>query len=133
MDPTPWLLLVLSVLLMLACGVFVAAEYAFVTVDRATIDRDAEAGDRGAIGTRIALRTLSTQLSGAQLGITITNLIIGFLAEPALGTIIPGPKALSYALALAISTTVTMLIGELVPKNIALALPQATASAPQLP
>ncbi|WP_230973416.1 hemolysin family protein [Aeromicrobium terrae] len=133
MDPTPWLLLVLSVLLMLACGVFVAAEYAFVTVDRATIDRDAEAGDRGAIGTRIALRTLSTQLSGAQLGITITNLIIGFLAEPALGTIIPGPRALSYALALAISTTVTMLIGELVPKNIALALPQATASATQLP
>jgi CBS domain containing-hemolysin-like protein len=132
-DPTPWLLLVLSVLLMLACGVFVAAEYAFVTVDRASIERDAEAGDRGAIGTRIALRSLSTQLSGAQLGITITNLIIGFLAEPALGTLIPGPRAVSYALALAISTTVTMLIGELVPKNIALALPQKTASFTQLP
>ena len=88
---TEWLLLLLSVSLMFACGVFVAAEYAFVTVDRATIERDAAAGDRSAAGTLKALRTLSTQLSGAQLGITITNLVIGFLAEPALGTLLRGP------------------------------------------
>ena len=87
---TEWLLLLLSVSLMFACGVFVAAEYAFVTVDRATIERDAAAGDHGAAGTLKALRTLSTQLSGAQLGITITNLVIGFLAEPALGTLLRG-------------------------------------------
>ena len=74
---TEWLLLLLSVSLMFACGVFVAAEYAFVTVDRATIERDAEAGDHGAAGTLKALRSLSTQLSGAQLGITITNLSSG--------------------------------------------------------
>ena len=141
---TEWLLLLLSLSLMFACGVFVAAEYAFVTVDRASVERDAKAGDRRAAGTLDALRTLSTQLSGAQLGITITNLTIGFLAEPALGTLLRGPfdalgldagstRAAAYAVALAVSTIVTMLVGELIPKNIALAIPQATASFTQLP
>ncbi len=88
---TEWLLLATSLLLMLACGVFVAAEFSFVTVDRATIERAAEAGDKGAQGTLAALRSLSTQLSGAQLGITITNLAIGFLAEPAIGTLLHDP------------------------------------------
>ena len=141
---TEWLLLALSLFLMVTCGVFVAAEFAFVTVDRATIERDAAAGNTGAVGTLKALRSLSTQLSGAQLGITITNLSIGFLAEPALGTLLRGPlsdlglgsgsaRAAGYTIALVGSTIVTMLIGELIPKNIALALPQATAAATQLP
>jgi CBS domain containing-hemolysin-like protein len=141
---TEWLLLLLSVFLMFACGVFVAAEFSFVTVDRATVERDAEAGDLGAAGTLKALRSLSTQLSGAQLGITITNLVIGFLAEPALGTLLRDPfealglsegaaRASAYALALVVSTVVTMLVGELIPKNIALALPRATASVTQWP
>ena len=141
---TEWLLLALSLFLMLACGVFVAAEFSFVTVDRATIERDAEAGDQGAVGTLKALRSLSTQLSGAQLGITITNLVIGFLAEPALGTLLRAPfeglglseggsRVTAYAVALVLSTIVTMLVGELIPKNIALALPQVTASITQLP
>ena len=141
---TEWLLLLLSVSLMFACGVFVAAEYAFVTVDRASVERDAAAGDRRAIGTLDALRTLSTQLSGAQLGITITNLTIGFLAEPALGRLLREPagalgfgegttRAVAYSVALVASTVVTMLVGELIPKNIALAMPQATASFTQLP
>ena len=141
---TEWLLLLLSVSLMFACGVFVAAEFSFVTVDRATVERDAEAGDSGAAGTLKALRSLSTQLSGAQLGITITNLVIGFLAEPALGTLLRvpfeglglgegGSRATAYAVALVVSTIVTMLVGELIPKNIALALPQATASITQRP
>jgi len=133
---TEWLLLATSLLLMLACGVFVAAEFSFVTVDRATIERDAEAGDAGAQGTLLALRTLSTQLSGAQLGITITNLVIGFLAEPAIGKLLHDPlesagleggtlKGVAYAIALVLSTVVTMLVGELVPKNFALALRSA--------
>ncbi len=141
---TEWLLLALSLFLMFACGVFVAAEFSFVTVDRARIERDAAAGDRGAIGTLKALRSLSTQLSSAQLGITITNLVIGFLAEPALGTLLRGPlgslglgtgasRATGYVLAILISTIATMLIGELIPKNVALALPKATAAATQLP
>jgi CBS domain containing-hemolysin-like protein len=141
---TEWLLLGASLLLMLACGVFVAAEFSFVTVDRATVERAAEAGDRGAQGTLVALRSLSTQLSGAQLGITITNLAIGYLAEPAIGTLLRGPltsagleggalRGVAYGIALVLSTVVTMLVGELVPKNFALALPQRTAALTQLP
>lgn len=137
-----WLLLATSVALMVACGVFVAAEFSFVTIDRASVEREAAAGDRGAQGTLKALRTLSTQLSGAQLGITITNLAIGFLAEPAIGRLLrtplsglglagSGQQVASYAIALTISTIVTMLIGELIPKNIALALPRQSASATQ--
>jgi len=140
---TEWLLLATSVLLMVVCGVFGAAEYSFVTVDRATVERAAEGGDKRAQGTLAALRTLSTQLSGAQLGITITNLAIGFLAEPALGTILRGPlkqlgldggalKAVAYGIALGGSTIVTMLIGELVPKKLALALPFQIANRTQL-
>ena len=135
---TEWLLLALSLLLMLSCGVFGAAEYSLVTVDRATIERDAEAGDAGAQGTLLALRTLSTQLSGAQLGITITNLVIGFLAEPAIGKLLHDPleslgltdgalKAVAYAIALVLSTIVRMLVGELVPKKLALSLPLQVA------
>src|SRR5690349_22274418 len=63
---------------------FVAAEFALVTVDRAEIDRRADEGDGRAATVRRALRELSFQLSGAQLGITITALLTGYLAEPAL-------------------------------------------------
>ncbi|MCW2748755.1 MAG: hypothetical protein JWP10_1897 [Nocardioidaceae bacterium] len=140
---TEWLLLALSLLLMLACGLFVAAEFSFVTVDRATVERAAASGDKRAQGTLIALRSLSTQLSGAQLGITITNLAIGYLAEPAIGSLLRGPleslglegtslRVVAYAIALIFSTVVTMLVGELVPKNIAIALPLATANATQM-
>jgi CBS domain containing-hemolysin-like protein len=139
-----WILLGVSAVLMVACGLFVAAESSFLAVDRPLVERRAAAGDRGAQGTLVALRSLSTQLSGAQLGITITNLGIGFLAQPALGTLLRGPMAavgtpaamnhtLAYAAALIVSTIVTMLIGELIPKNIAVALPMATAAATQWP
>ncbi|MGZ5388591.1 MAG: hemolysin family protein [Aeromicrobium sp.] len=141
---TEWLLLGLSVLLMLICGVFVAAEFSFVTVDRAGVERSAAQGSVRAAGTLKALRSLSTQLSGAQLGITITNLAIGYLAEPAIGSLMHDPlralglegataRVMAYVVALLLSTFVTMLIGELVPKNIALALPMQTAGITQLP
>ncbi|UYM06640.1 hemolysin family protein [Solicola gregarius] len=141
---TEWLLLGLSLFLMLSCGVFVAAEFAFVTVDRASVERAADRGDRGAAGTASALRSLSTQLSGAQLGITLTNLLIGYLSEPAIASLLRPPlhslgvsdgsvPGLAVALGIAISTVVTMLVGELIPKNVAIALPQATAFATQRP
>jgi CBS domain containing-hemolysin-like protein len=137
-----WVLLAISVALVLACGVFVAAEFALVTVDRPEVDRAAESGDRAAEGVQRALRALSTQLSGAQVGITLTNLAIGFLAEPAIATLIRGPlealgmparglTPVALTLALALSTLATMVFGELVPKNIAIALPFATAKATQ--
>ena len=134
-----WLLLAISVGLVLACGVFVAAEFAFVTVDRA-----ASEGLRGAAGVQTALKSLSTQLSGAQVGITITNLAIGFLAEPAIARLIDGPleaagvpgsavTPVAVSLGLVIATGATMVFGELVPKNIAIALPLRTACATQGP
>lgn len=141
---TELLLLLLSLLLMAACGLFVAAEFAFLTVDRGHIERRAAADDAGAKGVLAALKGLSTQLSGAQLGITITNLAIGFLAEPALASLIApalgragitgaGATAVGVVLAMAISTALTMIFGELVPKNLAIALPERTARAVQRP
>lgn len=139
---TAWLLLIAALLLVAACGLFVAAEFSLVTVDRTKVERAAEAGDSGARGVRQALRTLSTQLSGAQVGITITNLAIGYLAEPAIADLIRDPLAstglseaalrpVALAIALTLSTILTMLFGELVPKNLALAKPLETARATQ--
>ncbi|MGZ4710858.1 MAG: hemolysin family protein, partial [Acidimicrobiales bacterium] len=84
-----------------------------------------------------ALRTLSTQLSGAQVGITVTNLAIGFLAEPAISRLVAGPlgaagvpagavPGVSLGLGLALGTAATMVFGELVPKNLAMADPERT-------
>ena len=86
--------------------------------------------------------SLSTQLSGAQVGITVTNLAIGFLAEPAISDLIDGPleavgvpegavRPVAVGLGLAIGTILTMIFGELVPKNLALAMPMETARATQ--
>ena len=142
MNHMEWVLLGVSVLLMLTCGVFGAAEYSLVTVDRAAVERAADGGDRAAAGVREALRTLSTQLSGAQVGVTLTNLIIGFLAEPAIAALLEPPltsagvpdglvPGLAVAVGLVLATVATMLFGELVPKKIALAAPLVTARATQ--
>jgi CBS domain containing-hemolysin-like protein len=118
------------VLLTAANAGFVAAEFALVTVDRVEIDRRAEAGDRAARTVRRALRELSFQLSGAQLGITITALLTGYLAEPAIAALIePAFGPASHAVALLIATLFSMLFGELVPKNAALARPMPVARA----
>ena len=141
---TALLLLLAALLLVVACGVFVAAEFALVTVDRNKVDQLAADGDVGAVGVQRALRSLSTQLSGAQVGITLTNLGIGYLAEPAISALIEDPLGtagvpdgavtpIALALGLIISTILTMLFGELVPKNFAIALPLATARATQRP
>lgn len=132
------LLLLCALLLIVACGLFVAAEFAFVTVDRNAVDKAVEAGDASAKGVQSALKSLSTQLSGAQVGITITNLAIGFLAEPSLARLLSGPleaigitgggaRAVGVVVAMVISTTLTMVFGELVPKNLAIALPLQVA------
>ncbi|MDT9592400.1 hemolysin family protein [Nocardioides zeae] len=139
---TELVLLGVSLLLVLACGVFVAAEFSFVTVDRGQVERAVQSGDTGAAGVQNALRSLSTQLSGAQVGITVTNLAIGFLAEPAIAQLLRGPLTaagmpdgavtpVSVALGLVIGTALTMVFGELVPKNLAIALPLRTAKATQ--
>jgi CBS domain containing-hemolysin-like protein len=134
------LLILLSLALVAACGAFVAAEFSFITVDRPTVERAAADGDRAAARVLAALGSLSTQLSAAQVGITVTNLLIGFLAEPSVARIVDGPLAaagvpdgaisgLSIVIALAVATGITMVFGELVPKNLAIARPLATARA----
>ncbi|KIR66644.1 MULTISPECIES: hemolysin family protein [Micromonospora] len=125
------------VLLTAGNAFFVAAEFALVTVDRPEIDRRAAAGDGAARTVRRALHELSFQLSGAQLGITITALLTGYLAEPALARLFApalhplGPAADRFTpfLALALATLLSMLFGELVPKNLALARPMPAALA----
>jgi CBS domain containing-hemolysin-like protein len=115
---------------------FVAAEFALVTVDRAEIDRRADGGDRRARTVRKAVHELSFQLSGAQLGITICALLTGYLAAPALAKIFAplvrpiadsATDTVTHGLALALATLLSMLFGELVPKNAALARPMPTA------
>ncbi|WP_324784896.1 hemolysin family protein [Streptomyces sp. H51] len=135
---TEVLLLLVAVLLSLACGAFVAAEFSLTTVERGELERAAERGERGAAGALKAVRNLTFQLSGAQLGITVTNLVVGMLAEPSIAALIAGPlealgiprsAAGSVALVLgtALSTVFLMVVGELVPKNWAISSPLAVA------
>ncbi|MFE9097560.1 hemolysin family protein [Streptomyces sp. NPDC007264] len=135
---TEVLLLLVAVLLSLACGGFVAAEFSLTTVERSELERAAQRGERGASGALEAVRSLTFQLSGAQLGITVTNLVVGMLAEPSIAKLIAGPLAslglsssASTSVALVIgtglSTLFLMVVGELVPKNWAISSPLALA------
>ncbi len=141
---TEWLLLGASLLLIAACGLFVAGEFALLTADRPAVEKAAAGGDRAARGVLAALRSLSTQLSGVQVAITLTNLAIGFLSEPAIASLLHGPlravgvhgdgvEAVAVAVALVLSTGLTMVFGELVPKNLAIAMPLPVARAVQGP
>jgi len=134
--------LVAFALLTVGNAFFVAAEFGLVTVDRAEIDQRADEGDRRARTVREALHELSFQLSGTQLGITITALLTGYLAEPALSRLFTplikpladdSTRAVTHVLALVLATLVSMLFGELVPKNAALARPMRVALATAAP
>lgn len=130
------LALLAFVALIAANGFFVAAEYAFVTVDRPQIEEAAHNGDRKARSVDKALKSLSFQLSGAQLGITITALLTGYLAEPALASLVSpllgdlkASTTISIVFAMVVANILSMMFGELVPKNAALASPLKTARA----
>jgi len=129
---TAWILLLAFLLLVLANALFVAVEFSFLTVDRAAVRRDAAAGDRIAALAERSLSRTSTNLSGAQLGITVTSLIAGFIASPSIGTLLepvlravgaPDVAAVAVATtaAFVIATFAQMVFGELIPKNWALA------------
>ncbi|HEX5400979.1 MAG TPA: hemolysin family protein [Pseudonocardiaceae bacterium] len=133
---------VVAVLVLTACAaVFVAAEYALTTLERVQVERHLqEVGDRRAQQIARAHHSLSFQLSGAQLGITITTLATGYLAEPSIaGLLRPvltdiglpegAAEPISLAVALLLATTVSVVFGELVPKNLAIAHALATARA----
>jgi CBS domain containing-hemolysin-like protein len=130
------LLLVLA--LTLATGFFVAQEFAYVAVDT---DRLRVLSEQGDVPARRALQVaarLSFVLSGAQLGITVTGLLAGYVAEPFIGRGlddllggrgVPDSVSLPVSLAVAVlmATVVQMVLGELAPKNLAIARPEALA------
>ncbi|KOG38628.1 hemolysin family protein [Streptomyces resistomycificus] len=135
---TEVLLLLVAILLSLACGAFVAAEFSLTTVERSELERAVERGERGAAGALKAVKNLTFQLSGAQLGITVTNLVVGMLSEPSIAALIAGPlesmgisrstsSSIALVLGTALSTVFLMVVGELVPKNWAISSPLAVA------
>jgi CBS domain containing-hemolysin-like protein len=135
---TEWLLVGLGVLLTIGTALFVAGEFSLVSVDRPTVERAVAAGDRRAESVLAAVRNLSTQLSGAQVGITVTTLVVGFLVEPSLAAILEPPlrrlgvgpgaaQPLAVGLGLFIATVFSMLVGELLPQNLGISAPLATA------
>ncbi|MGH3640599.1 MAG: hemolysin family protein [Mycobacterium sp.] len=134
--------LILSVLafLLLTAGtaLFVAAEFSLTALERSTVEANAKSGGWRDRFVQKTHRTLSFQLSGAQLGISITTLATGYLAEPVVATLLHAPltairlspsmvDGVALALALLIATSVSMIFGELVPKNLAVARPTETA------
>ncbi|HEY8374345.1 MAG TPA: hemolysin family protein [Pseudonocardiaceae bacterium] len=133
--------LILVVVLTLGTALFVAAEFSLTALERSQVDTHVQqVGDRRARRVQRAHRSLSFQLSGAQLGITITTLVTGFIAEPVIAAMLrPGLEAvglpsgaahgIAVALALVLATTLSMVFGELVPKNLAITKPLATARA----
>ena len=136
-----WLLAALA--LIAATAAFVATEFALVAVDRTRVDERAGAGDRRARMVQRLVGQLSFHLSGAQIGITVTSLLLGFMAEPALAPMVAPaveavfgaepPLGVSVAVALALATVVHMVLGELVPKAVATTKPYPTAVAVALP
>src|SRR5215207_10620532 len=141
MSVTYTVLAVLAFILLTAgTAVFVAAEFSLTALERSTVDANARSGGRRDELVQRAHRTLSFQLSGAQVGISITTLITGYLAEPLIARLVRPvltalrlPEDLSVGVALVvallIATSVSMVFGELVPKNLAVARPVATARA----
>lgn len=133
-----WLLLLIGVLLTLGTGVFVAAEFSLVALDRHELERRQTAGEKRLGSVIKALQHTSTHLSSAQLGITLTTLLAGYTLEPALSEMLAVPfaalgvapehlRVLTMPIAVLIATALSMIVGELVPKNFAISLPEATA------
>ncbi|NBE97958.1 HlyC/CorC family transporter [Nonomuraea sp. KC401] len=127
-------------LLTLATGYFVAQEFAYVTADRLALSQQAAAGNKKAAKAVAVMERLSFMLSGAQLGITVTALVVGFIARPALAELIApaltafgmpqgAVDALALAIGFALATIIQMVLGELAPKNLALARPEPLARA----
>ncbi|MEU8571553.1 hemolysin family protein, partial [Streptomyces pathocidini] len=134
----PLLLLAAALLLILANGFFVAAEFGLVAVERPEAEQAAAQGDHRARTVVDSLRELSFQLSGSQLGITITSLVVGMLAEPALARLLAGPfratglpggavPGAAVVVGMLTASAVQMVIGELVPKNWAVSRPLQVA------
>ncbi|BDZ42940.1 membrane protein [Paraoerskovia sediminicola] len=137
-----WLWIGLGVVLTFGTAVFVASEFSLVTLDPAALSADADGDerplDRRDRSVRAGLRHLSTELSSAQVGITVTTILLGYTAQPAILTLVAGPlgdtalsagvaTVLAGIIALVVVNVFSMLVGELIPKNYALSSPYTTA------
>ncbi len=127
-----------GLLLTIGTGLFVASEFALVNLDRADLESRREAGESRLSMTINALKITSTHLSSAQLGITLTTLLTGYAMEPAISNLLRPvftawgiPEGLvsplAVIIAISLATILSMILGELVPKNFALAVPRQTA------
>jgi len=130
--------LVWLVVLLASNAFFVAAEFALISARRAQIEPRAEAGSRPAKITIAAMEKVSLMLATAQLGITISSLLILLIAEPSIHHLLEYPlkaigtpdtilDSISFAIAVLIVTYLHVVIGEMVPKNLALAIPERSA------
>lgn len=133
-----YVMLGVGLLLTIGTGLFVASEFALVNLDRADLESRRDAGESRLSLTISALRITSTHLSSAQLGITLTTLLTGYTMEPAISNLLRPvltgwgmPESVvspvGAIVAIAVATIFSMIVGELVPKNLALAVPRQTA------
>lgn len=137
--------LALGVALLFANGFFVAVEFALIASRRTKLEAMAEEGVAGASLALGSMRNLNLQLAGAQLGITMASLVLGYVAEPTVAGLIEGaverlvdvPEGLLHTIGFIVALTIVaflhMVIGEMVPKNIAIAAPERTLLALALP
>jgi CBS domain containing-hemolysin-like protein len=130
--------LLAGLLLTIGTGFFVASEFSLINLDRSELEARQARGEKRLAPTIAALKITSTHLSSAQLGITLTTLLTGFLLEPAISRLLAEPLRLlglpegavpvvGSIVAIIIATLLSMIVGELVPKNFALSLPRQTA------
>jgi CBS domain containing-hemolysin-like protein len=129
-----WLMLAFGLILTIGTGLFVASEFSLVNLERSDLEARQQRGEKGLGNSIRALARTSTHLSGAQLGITLTTMLTGFLVEPALTSLLK-PTLVSFgigtnlidgvglAVSMFLATLFSTLIGELVPKKLALTLP----------
>ncbi|MFV0427450.1 MAG: hemolysin family protein [Beutenbergiaceae bacterium] len=133
-----WLFILLGVLLTAGTFVFVASEFSLVALDPGAVDRRVEAGDRRAPGVAKALSELSTQLSGAQVGITLTTILLGYTMQSAIADLLwsaldsvplaqGGATVIAVTASLILVNTFSMVFGELIPKNWAISEPMRVA------
>src|SRR6476469_2354550 len=131
---TEWLLVLAAVALTAGTALFVTAEFSLVALDRPSVQQAVAEGDERASTVLRSLRQLSTQLSAAQVGITLTTLVVGYLAEPSIGSLLLGPltslglsegaaTSVSPAVALILVTLFSMVFGELMPQFLGISAP----------
>jgi len=133
-----WIWLAVGIVLTIGTGFFVASEFALVNLDRSDLEAREARGEKRLSSTIAALKITSTHLSSAQLGITLTTLLTGYTMEPAISRLLEGPltgiglpeaavRPVGGVIGILIATLFSMILGELLPKNLALAVPRMTA------